>query len=202
MPFMSYQADTREAVKNAGRFLQEGGMAAVKLEGGRAVARTVRAIARAGIPVQGHIGLAPQSVHAMGGFKVQGRTQQAARRLLDDALALEAAGCFSIVLEGIPDRLAAYITSRLHIPTIGIGAGDGVSGQVLVLHDILGLSSRHRPRFAAQYADLGAAIRDAAAAYHDDVTHRRFPTRGHAYTMADEEWADFCRLTDGERAKD
>ncbi len=201
MPFMSYQADAHEAVRNAGRFLQEAGMAAVKLEGGRAVARTVRAIARAGIPVQGHIGLAPQSVHAMGGFKVQGRTQLAATRLLDDALALEAAGCFSIVLEGIPDRLAAYITARLHIPTIGIGAGAGVSGQVLVLHDILGLSSRQRPRFAAQYADLGAAIRDAATTYHDDVTHRRFPTHSHAYSMPDEEWAEFCRLNDGDRMK-
>src|SRR5688572_5659442 len=139
MPFMSYQADEDDALRNAGRFLKEAGMEAVKLEGGRPVAAVVRRIVRAGIPVQGHIGLTPQSVNALGGWKVQGRTAAAARTLLEDALALEDAGCFSLVLESVPDRVAALITDRLHIPTIGIGAGPGTSGQVLVVHDVLGL---------------------------------------------------------------
>lgn len=191
LPFMSYQADVGEAVRNAGRHVQEGGMDAVKLEGGRAFADTVRAIVRAGIPVQGHIGLTPQSVNALGGFRVQGRTAPAARALLDDALALQDAGCFSIVLESVPARLAAHVTERLHIPTIGIGAGAGTSGQVLVLHDLVGLYDRPSPRFAKRYADLGGALRTALTAYREDVAAGRFPTREHAYAMPEEEWQAF-----------
>jgi 3-methyl-2-oxobutanoate hydroxymethyltransferase len=190
LPFMSYQAAVPDAVRSAGRFLQEGGMDAVKLEGGRAFAPTAAAIVRAGIPVQGHIGLTPQSVHAMGGFKVQGRTAEAARGLLEDALALEDAGCFSLVLEGMPERVADLITRRVRIPTIGIGAGRGTSGQVLVLHDILGLSE-HAPRFVRRYAELGGAMVDAATAFRHDVTSGAFPGPEHTYTLPDEEWQAF-----------
>jgi 3-methyl-2-oxobutanoate hydroxymethyltransferase len=190
MPFMSYQADEAEAVRNAGRFLQAG-MDAVKLEGGRAVASTAAAIVRAGVPVQGHVGLTPQSIHALGGWKVQGRTAEAARDLLEDALALEDAGCFSIVLESVPDRLAAYVTERLSIPTIGIGAGPGTSGQVLVAHDLLGLFDRFTPKFVKRYAELGAATREAFAAYRRDVETHAFPGAEHSYSMSDEEWQAF-----------
>jgi 3-methyl-2-oxobutanoate hydroxymethyltransferase len=191
MPFMSYQADEAEAVRNAGRFLKEAGMEAVKLEGGRAVAPTVRRIVRAGIPVQGHVGLTPQSVNALGGWKVQARTAAAARALLDDALALEDAGCFSIVLESVPDRVAAHITERVKVPTIGIGAGPGTSGQVLVLHDMLGLFDRFTPRFVKRYADLGDTTRAAIEAFRADVEDGCFPAAEHSYTIDDEEWRAF-----------
>lgn len=191
MPFMSYQSDTREAVRNAGRFLQEAGMEAVKLEGGRAFADTARAIVRAGIPVMGHIGLMPQSVNALGGWRVQGRSAPAARALLDDALGLEEAGCFALVLESVPERLAGYITERLSIPAIGIGAGSGTSGQVLVIHDLLGLYDRLSPKFARRYAELGAAITAALEAYRHDVERRAFPAREHTYAIPDEEWRAF-----------
>jgi len=190
MPFLSYQADTAEAVRNAGRFLKEAGMDAVKLEGGRDYVSTIRAIVRAGIPVQGHIGLLPQSMHRQGGFKVQGRTADDAHDLLEDALALQDAGCFSIVIEGVPARLGAFITERLRIPTIGIGAGSGTNGQVLVVNDVLGLGDRV-PRFAKRYADLGAAIVDAVAAYRRDVQERAFPGPEHGYNLPDEEWRAF-----------
>jgi 3-methyl-2-oxobutanoate hydroxymethyltransferase len=190
LPFMSYQADESEAVRNAGRFLQAG-MDAVKLEGGRPFAATAAAIVRAGIPVQGHVGLTPQSIHALGGWKVQGRTAVAARELLQDALALEEAGCFSIVLESVPDRLAAFITERLTVPTIGIGAGAGTSGQVLVAHDLLGLFDRFTPRFAKRYAELGTAMREAFAAYKSEVDARAFPGSEHTYSIPDEEWQHF-----------
>jgi len=190
MPFMSYQADAAEAVRNAGRFLADG-MDAVKLEGGRAFAPTAAAIVRAGIPVQGHVGLTPQSIHALGGWKVQGRTAEAARDLLEDALALEDAGCFSVVLESVPDRLASYVTERLSIPTIGIGAGVGTSGQVLVSHDLLGLFDRFTPKFVKRYAELGAAMREAFAAYRRDVQTRAFPAPEHTYSMTDQEWEAF-----------
>lgn len=189
MPFMSYQADVAEAVRNAGRFLKEAGMDAVKLEGGAAIAPTVAAIVGAGMPVMGHIGLMPQSVAKMGGYKVQGTTAASARRLLDDALALEEAGCFSIVLEGIPDRVAELITRRLRIPTIGIGAGARCDGQVLVLHDILGLFDRFTPRFVKRYANLAPLIRQAVEAYCDDVRAGRFPTAEHAFNISDAEFA-------------
>jgi 3-methyl-2-oxobutanoate hydroxymethyltransferase len=190
LPFMSYQADETEAVRNAGRFLQAG-MDAVKLEGGRALAPTAAAIARAGVPVMGHVGLTPQSIHALGGWKVQGRTADAARGLLEDALALEEAGCFALVLESMPDRLAAYVTERLSVPTIGIGAGPGTSGQVLVSHDLLGLFDRFTPKFVKRYAELGPAMREAFAAYRRDVETHAFPGAEHSYTMSEEEWDAF-----------
>jgi 3-methyl-2-oxobutanoate hydroxymethyltransferase len=190
MPFMSYQADPAEAVRNAGRFLQDG-MDAVKLEGGRPFVETVRAIVRAGIPVQGHIGLTPQSVNALGGWRVQGRTAAAARMLMDDALALQDAGCFSLVLESMPYRLAAHITENLAIPTIGIGAGAGTSGQVLVIHDVLGLYDKLTPKFAKRYADLGGAIAAAVGAFRADVEGRTFPGREHTYAIPEEEWQAF-----------
>jgi len=191
MPFMSYQADTSDAVRNAGRFLQEAGMDAVKLEGGRRYADTVRAVVRAGIPVQGHIGLTPQSIHALGGFRVQGRSAAAARVLLEDALALEEAGCFSLVLESVPDRLGAYITEHLGIPTIGIGAGPGTSGQVLVVHDMLGLYDGRSPKFAKRYAELGAAMTSAMAAYRGEVETHAFPAPQHGYAIPEDEWQEF-----------
>ncbi len=191
MPFMSYQADVAEAVRNAGRFLQEGGMHAVKIEGGVAYADTVRAIVRAGIPVLGHIGLTPQSVNLLGGWLVQGRTAAAAERLWHDALALEEAGCFAIVLESVPDRLAARITEQLRIPTIGIGAGPGCSGQVLVYHDLLGMFDRFTPKFVRRYAEVGQAITAAVAAYRDDVLSGAFPTAEHSYQLDDSQWQAF-----------
>ena len=199
MPFMSYQADAGEAVRNAGRFLKEAGMDAVKLEGGRAYAETVRAIVRSGIPVQGHVGLTPQSLNALGGWRVQGRTAATARGLLDDALALEDAGCFSVVLESIPYRLGDHITRRLSIPTIGIGAGAGTSGQVLVLHDLLGLYDRFTPKFAKRYAELGAAAEAAVRAYRADVETRAFPDREHSYAIPEEEWRAFLSSSRGLR---
>jgi 3-methyl-2-oxobutanoate hydroxymethyltransferase len=190
MPFLSYQADVAEAVRNAGRFLKEAGMDAVKLEGGRSYTDTVRAIVRAGIPVQGHVGLTPQSVKELGGFRVQGRTAAAARAILEDALALEEAGCFSIVLESVPERLAALVTERLHVPTIGIGAGAATSGQVLVSHDLLGFYDPV-PRFAKRYAEVGEVIARAVAAFRDDVRSRTFPGPEHAYALPEEEWQGF-----------
>jgi 3-methyl-2-oxobutanoate hydroxymethyltransferase len=187
MPFMSYQADVAEAVRNAGRFLKEAGMDAVKLEGGRELADTVHAIVRAGIPVQGHIGLQPQSVRRLGGYRVQGRTAEAARGLIDDALALEAAGCFSIVLESVPAQVAGAITERLRVPTIGIGAGAGTDGQVLVIHDLLGLY-QPAPRFARQYARLSEEIAAAVEAYRADVEAGHFPAPEHGTSMTEEEW--------------
>jgi 3-methyl-2-oxobutanoate hydroxymethyltransferase len=191
MPFMSYQASVAEAVRNAGRFLQEGGMDAVKLEGGRERLEAIRAIVAAGIPVMGHLGLTPQSVHAFGGFRPQGRTALAARRLLEDALLLEQAGCFSLVLESIPARLAALIRQRLIIPVIGIGAGVECDGQVLVLHDMLGFFERFTPRFVKKYAELSAEIRRAVETYAHEVRTRQFPAPEHTLEMADEEWEAF-----------
>lgn len=188
MPFMSYQAEVPEAVRNAGRFLQEGGMDAVKLEGGHERCDAIRAIALAGIPVMGHIGLTPQSVNQLGGFKPQGRDAQAAQRLLEDALALQEAGCFSLVLESIPGRLAELITRRLDIPTIGIGAGAGCDGQVLVTHDLLGLFERFTPRFVKKYADLHSEMGRAFSAYRDEVEDRIFPGPEHTVEMPDPEW--------------
>ena len=196
MPFLSYQADTAEAVRNAGRFLKDAGMDAVKLEGGREFAPVVEAIVRAGIPVQGHIGLMPQSLRKQGGFKVQGRTAADALGLLDDAIALQEAGCFSVVLEGVPARLAGFITERLRIPTIGIGAGAGTDGQVLVVNDVLGLSTRV-PRFAKGYANLGQAMVEAMTAFRRDVTERAFPTSEHAYGLPDDEWRAFLASVGG-----
>jgi 3-methyl-2-oxobutanoate hydroxymethyltransferase len=191
MPFMSYQVSTQEAVRNAGRFLQEAGMDAVKLEGGRERLEAIRAIVGAGIPVMGHLGLTPQSVHQMGGYRPQGRTQQAAARLLEDARLLQEAGCFSMVLESIPARLAAYVSQQLEIPTIGIGAGGGCDGQVLVTHDLLGLFERFTPRFVKKYAELHTEMVRAFSAYRSEVETRQFPAEEHSVEMREEEWQKF-----------
>jgi 3-methyl-2-oxobutanoate hydroxymethyltransferase len=186
MPFMSYQAEVAEAVRNAGRFLKEAGMDAVKLEGGHSVADTVRAIVRAGIPVMGHIGLQPQSVRRLGGFLAQGRTAAAALALVDDALELERAGCFALVLESIPAPVASAITARVRVPTIGIGAGPGTDGQVLVLHDLVGLTETP-PRFAERRAEVASAIDGAVSAFRRDVERGAFPRAEHSFTMPDHE---------------
>ena len=185
LPFLSYQISATDAVANAGRLIKEGGAEAVKLEGGCAVADTIARIASVDIPVMGHIGLTPQSVHRMGGHKVQGRRRGSApgqrERLIEDALAVEAAGAFAVVLEGIPTDLAAELTERLSIPTIGIGAGVHCDGQILVLHDVLGLTDRPSPRFAKRFADLWAAARGAVSAYAGEVRERQFPTPAHSF---------------------
>jgi 3-methyl-2-oxobutanoate hydroxymethyltransferase len=185
LPFLSYQVSPAEAVANAGRLIKDGGAEAVKLEGGCAVAETIERIASVDIPVMGHIGLTPQSVHRMGGHKVQGRRHGQApgqrERLIEDALAVEAAGAFAIVLEGIPLDLAAELTGRLTIPTIGIGAGVHCDGQILVLHDVLGLSERVSPRFAKRYADLWSAAGQAVAAYANEVRGAVFPSPAHSF---------------------
>jgi len=188
MPFMSYQLGIDDAKRNAARLLVEGGADAVKLEGGAHMAPTVRALVEIGIAVQGHIGLTPQSVSQMGGFKVQGKSVAAARKLIDDARALERAGAFSLVLEGIPARLAGLITRSVSIPTIGIGAGAACDGQVLVTHDLLGLFDRFTPKFAKQYADLAGAMRAAFDAFRADVQARAFPAPEHEFTLPDDVW--------------
>ena len=188
MPFMSYQVSVEEATRNAGRFLQQGGMDAVKLEGGRERADSIRLITSAGIPVMGHIGLTPQSVNQLGGFRAQGKTALAAKRLVEDALILEEAGCFSIVLESVPARLAELISHRLSIPTIGIGAGSGCDGQVLVTHDLLGLFDRFTPKFVKKYADFHHEMQKAFADYIEDVETKRFPAEEHTVEMNDKEW--------------
>ena len=188
LPFMSYRVSKSETLRNAGRLLQEGGMDAVKLEGGREVATAVEAIVAAGIPVMGHLGLTPQSVNRLGGWKAQGKSAEAARRLLEDALVLENAGCYAIVLEAIPDRVAALVTERLKIPTIGIGAGARCDGQVLVTHDMLGLFDDFTPRFVKRYAELHAQMTRAFRDYVADVTAHRFPAAEHAYAIKEEEF--------------
>jgi 3-methyl-2-oxobutanoate hydroxymethyltransferase len=190
MPFMSYQVSIPEAVRNAGRFLQEAGMDAVKLEGGRDMATTIEAIVSAGIPVMGHIGLTPQSVHKLGGWKTQGKSAEAARRLVEDAHLLEEAGCYAIVLEAIPDRVAELISHRISIPTIGIGAGAGCDGQVLVTHDLLGLFDRFTPKFVKKYANVHAEMARAFAEYIEDVQKNRFPMPEHAHAIDDEEFRE------------
>ncbi len=181
LPFLTYQVSPAEAIRNAGRVLQETGCQAVKLEGGRPVAATVRALVDAGIPVMGHLGLTPQSVHALGGYRVQGRDERTARRLLDDAKALEEAGAFAVVLELIPAALASQITQALAIPTIGIGAGPACDGQVLVLHDMLGLNDRFTAKFVKRYAALAEDVRAAAARYAAEVREGRYPGPEHSF---------------------
>jgi len=177
MPFMSYQAGLEEAIQNAGRFLKEAGASSVKLEGGAGVSHIIKAISDASIPVQAHIGLTPQSVHKMGGFKVQ-RDED---RLLDDAREVEAAGAFSVVLEGIPAAISKKITETISIPTIGIGAGPDCDGQILVLNDLLGINERHVPKFVKQYEDLAAIARKGIKAYVEEVQNGKFPTEEHCY---------------------
>jgi 3-methyl-2-oxobutanoate hydroxymethyltransferase len=191
MPFGTYQVSDEDAVRNAIRFVKEARADVVKLEGAGPSVSRVRAIVGAGIPVMGHVGLTPQSATMLGGFKTQGKTSEAARRLVDEALELEAAGCFSVVLEAVPAPVAAEITRRLAVPTIGIGAGVECDGQVLVYHDLLGLTEGHLPRFVKRYANLSREIRDALEAYVHDVRTGAFPEDQHTYSMADEELAAF-----------
>ncbi len=186
LPFMSYQADTAEAIRNAGRLLKEGGCQSVKLEGGRAVAETVSRITEAGIPVMGHLGLTPQAVNQLGGYRIQGRTTKAAVEMIDDAKALEEAGAYALVLEGVPKQLAQMITERLSIPTIGIGAGVNCDGQVQVFHDLLGLFDDFSPKHARKYANLSEIIQGAVSRYVSDVQEQTFPTDKESFSMKPE----------------
>jgi len=197
MPFMSYQADSAEGVRNAGRFLKEAGMDCVKVEGGREIADSIQAIGRAGIPVMGHIGLTPQTVSQLGGYRIQGKTAASAQSLLEDALALQEAGCFAIVLEAVPAPVATHISEKLTIPTIGIGAGAGCDGQVLVYHDLLGLYDRLQPRFVKQYGAIGEAIVTAVQTYSEEVRSRKFPAEEHTYPMNEAEEAAFLAAVAG-----
>jgi 3-methyl-2-oxobutanoate hydroxymethyltransferase len=181
MPFMSYQVSAQEAVRNAGRLVAEGHVGAVKLEGGAEFADVVSAIVRASIPVMGHLGLTPQSVHKMGGYVVQGRDEDAARKMMDDALSLERAGCFSLVLEGVPLELARQITQRLTIPTIGIGAGKHCDGQVLVCYDLLGMNPDFKPKFVKRFTNLHGSITEAAGAFFSEVRAGSFPDEEHSF---------------------
>jgi 3-methyl-2-oxobutanoate hydroxymethyltransferase len=187
LPFGSFQVSDAVAVENAVRFVKEGGADAVKLEGAGPTLSRVQAIVGAGIPVMGHVGLTPQSATMLGGFKAQGRTAEKAGRLYEDALALEAAGCFAIVLEAVPAAVAARVTEALRVPTIGIGAGADCDGQVLVWHDLLGLYEGKAPRFVKRYADLATEAKRAVEAYVDDVREGRFPEEQHTYAIPDEE---------------
>ena len=184
MPFMTFNVSADDALRNAGRLLQEGGAHAVKLEGGEPVAGAVRRLTESGIPVMGHLGLTPQSVNQLGGYRVQGRTLEQAQRLRDDADALEEAGAFSVVLEAVPAELARIVTDRLRVPTIGIGAGPDCDGQIQVWHDILGFGAR-RPKHAKRYADLNETIGTALAAYVQEVREGRFPAAEHAESIDD-----------------
>jgi 3-methyl-2-oxobutanoate hydroxymethyltransferase len=183
MPFMTYHISVEQALQNATRFIQEAGAQSVKLEGGVTVAEKVRRLVECGIPVMGHIGLTPQSIHQFGGFKIQGKTPEAAIRLLEDAQALEEAGAFSIVLETVPAPLGALITERIGIPTIGIGAGIGCDGQVQVINDILGSFADFVPKHAKQYAKLTDIVRDAVTEFHNEVTAGTFPTDKQSFSM-------------------
>jgi 3-methyl-2-oxobutanoate hydroxymethyltransferase len=180
MPFLSYQVSVEEAVRNAGRFLKEGGAHAVKLEGGVEMAPVVKRLVAIGIPVMGHVGLTPQAVHAMGGFLLQGKDEASARRILDDAHALAEAGCYAVVLEGIPLELAKRITEEVPVPSIGIGAGPHCDGQVLVLYDLLGMDEALRPRFVKAYESFGERVRDAVGRYAAEVRAGEFPGREHS----------------------
>ena len=186
MPFMSYQTSVYDAVKNAGRFIQEGGAYAVKLEGGATVCDRIEAITKASIPVVAHIGLTPQSVNAFGGFKVQGKDEARARELIEDAKKVEAAGAFMLVLECVPARLAQIISKEVSIPTIGIGAGAGCDGQVLVYQDMLGMFSDLTPKFVKKYADIGDMMKQAFCAYINDVKNSTFPEEQHSFKIDDE----------------
>lgn len=187
MPFLSYQVSKKDAVRNAGRIMKETGSQAVKLEGGREIAEAVRAIVNAGIPVCGHLGLTPQSIHQLGGFKVQGKEIEAAKKMIDDALAIEEAGAFCLVLECVPTPLAKLITEKLQIPTIGIGAGPYCDGQVLVVNDLLGLYPRFTPKFVKKYVNLHEHVAAALQQYREEVSERTFPGPEHSFAMSDEE---------------
>jgi 3-methyl-2-oxobutanoate hydroxymethyltransferase len=197
MPFLSYQVSVSEAVRNAGLFLKEGNVDAVKLEGGRERLDAINAILAAGIPVMGHIGLTPQSVHQFGGFFVQGKTAKEGHRLLQDARALAKAGCFSLVLESIPSALAEFITRDIDIPTIGIGAGAGCDGQVLVTQDMLGMFDQFQPKFVKIFRDLKPEICEAIDDYKQEVIENSFPTDEHSFHMPKEEWERFLKMAEG-----
>ncbi len=186
MPFMSYNTSVREAIISAGRLMKEGGCDAVKLEGGRDFAPTVEAIVKAGIPVQGHIGLTPQTAGALGGFKMQGKDADAAKQIIDDAEALAAAGVFSIILEAVPAPLGKLVAETVRVPVIGIGAGPDVDGQVLVTHDMVGLFDKFVPKFVKQYAHIRETILDALGAYRSEVQDGSFPGPEHSFKMSDE----------------
>lgn len=193
MPFLSYHISSEDAVRNAGRLIQEGKAHAVKLEGGVDQADNVRAIVKAQIPVMGHIGLTPQSVNVFGGFKVQGKDATQAQKVIDDAVALEEAGVFAIVLEGIPEKLAKIITERISVPTIGIGAGRYCDGQVLVIHDLLGMYSGQSPKFSKRYAVLNDTIKDSVNAYISEVKELKFPEEKHTFSIDEEIIAELSR---------
>lgn len=186
MPFLSYHGSLDDALKNAGRLMQEGLAKAVKVEGGAEIAPLVKKLTQAGIPVMGHIGLTPQSVHQMGGYKVQGKDREQAQKLLDDALALADAGAFAIVLECVPQEVAQLVTEKIDVPTIGIGAGGGCDGQVLVLHDILQFASSITPKFVKRYANIGSAIEEAVSQYVKEVKAGVFPAEEHVYHANDD----------------
>ena len=186
MPFMSYEVTVEEAVRNAGRLMKEGRAGAVKLEGGVRVAEQIRAIVKAGIPVMGHIGLTPQSINVFGGFKVQGKSEEAARALFADAKAVEEAGAFAVVIEAVPAALAQMITDAVSIPTIGIGAGAGCDGQILVYQDMLGMFSDFTPKFVKRYVNVGEVMREAFANYAAEVASGAFPTEEHTYKIKDD----------------
>lgn len=187
MPFLSYHVSKEEAVRNAGRLVKEGGAEAVKIEGGAQVADTIKAIVDAQIPVMGHLGLTPQSVNAFGGFKVQGKDGESAKKILEDAKLLEKAGVFAITLECIPDKLATLITESINIPTIGIGAGNGCDGQVLVINDMLGMFSDFVPKFVKQYATLNEQITEAIKNYISELNDGKFPAAEHTFAIDTEE---------------
>lgn len=186
MPFMSYQTSVYDAVVNAGRLMKEGRASAVKLEGGKEVCPQVKAVTEAGIPVMGHLGLTPQSINALGGHRVQGKTQQAAQKLLDDARALQEAGAFAVVLECVPEKLADKVTKELEIPTIGIGAGAGCDGQVLVYQDMLGMFSDFTPKFVKKFANVGQVMKEAFKSYIDEIQQGSFPSQEHCYSIDDD----------------
>ena len=186
MPFLSYHLSVEEGLRNAGRFMQEAGAQAVKLEGGQERVAVVRALTEAGIPVMGHIGLTPQAVHQLGGFRVQGKDVETAQQLIADAKALEEAGAFAVVLECVPAPLAKKVTQEVSIPTIGIGAGPDCDGQVLVNHDMVGLFGGHVPKFVRQYAQIGEIMKEAFKAYKEDVEKGTFPTEEHCYTIKED----------------
>lgn len=186
MPFMSYQTGVYDAVVNAGRLMKEGRAQAVKLEGGKEVCPQIQAIVSASIPVVAHLGLTPQSINAFGGYKVQGKTEAAARKLIEDAKAVEAAGAFAVVLECVPAKLAKLVTESVHIPTIGIGAGPDCDGQVLVYQDMLGMFTDYKPKFVKQYANVGAIIKDAVRTYMNEIQEGSFPAEEHSYKIDDD----------------
>ncbi len=194
MPFMSYQVSIEEAVRNAGRFMKEAGCDAVKLEGGIDVLDRVEAIVKAGIPVMAHIGLTPQSASLLGGFKAQGKTAESALKIINDAKSLEKAGAFAILLEAIPPQVSKIITERSKVPTLGIGAGPDCDGQVLVVHDLLGMFDAFVPKFVKKYANLNKIILDALREFKKDVEERKFPEEKHSYSLSDSEYKKLIEL--------